>query len=954
MATRRERVILDVEDNLTPALMSGAVAAGVLDKSLDNLGRNSVRTGKDLDRTGVSATRMGRNTRGATADIDRFSGRLKAMLDVGILLGPVLSPLGAATIPVLTGAIAGLGAAGAGLGVSILALQGVGDALKALDTYQAEKSAENLQALRVEMEKMGPAGADFVRFLDSIEPELKSLQNAAREGLLPGVEDGIESLLTNLPQIRDLVSQISGAMGGLAADAGADLAGPEWEAFFEYLSTDAAPTLEQFGRTVGNFAQGFADLLVGLAPVTRDFGDGLEGLSRRFAEWAAGLENNRSFQEFVDYIRQSGPQAVAMLASLAKALAGLVQAMAPYGSVVLPALTQLLNLLAKVASTDAGSALVAAAAGLVVYTRAVKIATAAQGAFNKAVIANPVGIALAALAAFAVEVNSKVDGLESATARLNESLASGDMQRVADDLELVNSALEETAIRMYPEVDAGGSLFDRLKDSMPVLGQFDEAVDQGAALWARFTGASEDAADATDRAKDALENGRHGLFGFTEGVDRAAAGLEEAQQAAQDFQEAISELDAWLSKRGAIRNYREQIQGLAKGLKDGFNREDRENIDATAESILRVAEQIKSPALRQDFMKNARASLMELANNASPKARAEIQKVIAKLDEFGLTEPKSPKLDIDLGPAQAAIAAVKGWLNGIPDETVNVYVNRVGGMGGPNRDQEIDNQSPRTRTSGRMAARGSVAEDLPFLMTRGEAVAAATASRKAELFAAILKGSAQAGWALKDLSQKLKDAERAVARETRERDALADRRNQIRGAVSGDLSNDLFAVSEGSGNPWAAGSTPGGSMDPLAAAQQRRDRARRFIAAIRTLKGMGLDKAALSAIISEGLEATEFMAAQGQAYVSEFASTLAEANQYVAQAANMGANAVVSVAEMNAANAELREANKRLRAIEKAVDRADKNNQGGHKSTQQATGWAQNAPAAWARRRARR
>ena len=57
-------------------------------------------------------------------------------------------------------------------------------------------------------------------------------------------------------------------MGELAADAGADLAGPRWREFFEYLDREAAPTLETMGRTLDQepaffLAAGAAGVLAG-------------------------------------------------------------------------------------------------------------------------------------------------------------------------------------------------------------------------------------------------------------------------------------------------------------------------------------------------------------------------------------------------------------------------------------------------------------------------------------------------------------------------------------------------------------------------------------------------------------------------------------------------------------------------------------------------------------------
>lgn len=950
MATRRERVILDLEDNLSGGLAKAAVASRLLKTELNDLGRDSTRAGKGLDETGTSATRMGRNTRAAGADIDRFSGRLRLLLDTVVLLGPALVPLGAATIPVLSGAIAGLGVAGAGLGVTILALNGVGDALSALNDYQLERTPENLAKVSEEFRKMGPSGAHFVRFLDSIEPELKSLQLAARDGLLPGVEDGISELLTNLPQIRDLVSQISQAMGGLAADAGADLAGPEWEAFFEYLRTDAAPTLEQFGRTVGNFAQGFANLLVGLAPATRDFGSGLEDLSLRFADWAATLDDNRSFQEFVDYVRQSGPQAAEMLGALAKALAGIAQAMAPYGSVVLPVLTQVANMLGAIASTNAGAALVAAAAGLVAFNRAAKLSAASMTRLSATLAANPWGLAAAALTLAVVEVVSADDKLVAATERAQDALNSGDTEWMRSELIALQNELDATALKMYP--DTPGSFSGAIRDGIPILTAFGDGVAQASDLWSRFSGAHEEAEDKVRDLEDALKGEGTALTSARNAISRyagaaleaaaaseeEAAAINEAREAMREKrQEAIRAFDAETRYAEAVKEATRQSKRNSAGINENTaaGRNNRNALSQLASGWNDLDDSVNNNVYafreaRRNFIDTAVA--MGVPRQAARELARELLDIPEKVDV---------KVDVPTDHAMSGIRAIEAGLRGIPDETVRVNVVRTGtGINAAEQGVGANpNKPPERRASGRSFGRGSVSADVPFAMGRG-GDGYDVGARKAEMFGEILRGAAKEGnnvtLSLHWLRRSLNEAERAVERERRQRDALVSRREAARSAIVNDLQSDLFGVSQASGNVWDANATPGGVMDPQAAAEARRDRAQRWVAALRALKSMGVRPAAMQAIISEGLEAAEFMAAQSQAYISTFSSTLDEAAQYTAQAGNIAANAVVSVAEMNAANAELREANQELKRIRKAVERADKNNKDGHKGTQQA------------------
>jgi hypothetical protein len=215
--------------------------------------------GRDIDRTGASAGRAERS-------IDKYSGRLRTLADLITIGGPAALRLGAGALPLVTAGYRRDRCGRRGIGVAVLALQGFDNALKALSTYELDPTVENLQKLRIELEKLGPAGADFLHFLDDLEPQLKDLQNLARAGLFPGVEEGIDSLLTRLPLVRQTVNRVSQELGRLAADAGSALASDEWTPFFNYIRTNAAPILDDFARSTGNVALGLRQHPGGLQP----------------------------------------------------------------------------------------------------------------------------------------------------------------------------------------------------------------------------------------------------------------------------------------------------------------------------------------------------------------------------------------------------------------------------------------------------------------------------------------------------------------------------------------------------------------------------------------------------------------------------------------------------------------------------------------------------------------
>lgn len=315
--------------------------------------------------------RLSRSLQRGSTDLNRYTGRLGALVKGAVVLAPALVPIATTAVPAIAGLTAGLGAAAGAMGIVLLASNGMGDALKALNAYQLNPTVENLKKLHQTMAAIGPDGREFVQLLDSLEPQLRALQNMARAGLLPGVEDSIGHMLGLLPQLRQFVSTYSTELGSLVAQGGRSLANDgDWQKFFTYLETDGAPIMDAFAKATGNVTAGLADLLRDFAPLERDFSTGLEHWSASFRTWADGLDQTQGFQHFVDYIRSATPQVLAFLRSLGEAIIAFGKAMAPWASTVLPILTDILKLFTGLASSPIGPVIYEAAAALIVFRAA--------------------------------------------------------------------------------------------------------------------------------------------------------------------------------------------------------------------------------------------------------------------------------------------------------------------------------------------------------------------------------------------------------------------------------------------------------------------------------------------------------------------------------------------------------------------------------------------------------
>jgi hypothetical protein len=348
------------------------------DSKLDSATRKTTGLVAATDALDGSLVRVQGNFGSSGSEIDKLSGRVRILTDLLAIGAPALTSFGAAGVGGMLALSAQAGAAAGALGVTLLAVHGLGDGLKALDAYQLDPTAENLAKLNEVLKKLGPSGAAFVEYLDKIEPQLRSLQMTARNGLLPGVEDDIEAMLSRLPELRSLIRGVSTEVGDLAADSGKAFAGDKLDAFFGYLKNDGVPILDDTARTVGNLALAGLNLMAAFAPLQRDISGGLLDWSRGLERASEGLGDSSNVQKLMAYIETEGPVVVATLGSIATAALDIVTDTAPLGGPVLKILGTFADVLDGIADSDIGTPIFTGVLALSAYNRALAVTKSLQ------------------------------------------------------------------------------------------------------------------------------------------------------------------------------------------------------------------------------------------------------------------------------------------------------------------------------------------------------------------------------------------------------------------------------------------------------------------------------------------------------------------------------------------------------------------------------------------------
>lgn len=185
------------------------------------------------------------------------------------------------------------------------------------------------------LNNLSPAAQRFAKFIFSLKPALQSLREAAQSGLLPGLQDGIQSLVdTYLPSFLTFVGKIAKGLGAMFRATSTVLAMPQWRAFFTFLSQTALPSLQGMWVASLNLARGVANIIRALSPLSGPMGQGLVDLTERFAQWSDQLDTSTGFQKFLAYAKEEGPKVVILIESMVTFVGRLLAAMAPMGAVV--------------------------------------------------------------------------------------------------------------------------------------------------------------------------------------------------------------------------------------------------------------------------------------------------------------------------------------------------------------------------------------------------------------------------------------------------------------------------------------------------------------------------------------------------------------------------------------------------------------------------------------------
>lgn len=563
MADRREKVTLELTDQgYSTGMVKAAAATGLLERALKSLDGTTVNIHERISESATSVDGLNRSARNADGSINQLTGRLRVLGEVAAILAPTLAPIGGVAIAGIGGLANQFGIAAVAGGVLIGAMQGLGDALGAMNKAQLEPTEKNLQKAEDALKRLSPAARDFAKEAFALKPALVALRDMGAEALFPGLTESLENLQDLGPRVAAIMQTFGGALGDIAADSSASLASARWADFFEFIQVEGPRTLADLATTVGDLTHGLSELWEAFAPLNSDFSSWLMNVADGFDNWATGLSATDGFQEFLDYVRETGPQVADTLGAMFNAVVQLVQASAPLGGPVLAGIEAFSNAVATIADSDLGAPIMAGVTALALLNRSLAVTASL----------------------------SKVSMSSGIFAGLGT--ASGGIKKGAGSIRSDIAAMSDTLVAFGANADKAAEASERMKGRL--------AKGAGlAGLAVAATGAA-DGLGLTNTASLALMGSLAGPPGVAIGL--AAGALLDLRSAGMGATEAIRGLDGAV-RAGNMDVLRQQIEAAKSELAD------IENLDFNAGDIFDRAKFGAADAFGGPSMDDAREKI---------------------------------------------------------------------------------------------------------------------------------------------------------------------------------------------------------------------------------------------------------------------------------------------------------------------------------------------------------
>ena len=340
-----------------------------IEAALKRLDDSDVDVKIDLDRNALpefsreadlAATRMRRLTR----QIKDAGTSMAESTQAFRIFTPMLTAIsfaGAPVVSTLGGIVAGLGGiasfapgAAAGLSPLLFAFAGLEDASKkyakaqeALAVQKDKLTAAQKDAIekwKGEKEAIGEATVAWIEYTSELKTQIMEVQKGAREGLFPGLQRSISTVMDRYAKpFTDFLKESGERLGAISQIWANQLTSDAAAGWFKRVGEDTEKYTVSLLGWVENVAKGMANLVDAFRPFAREFADWLVNSSQRFEDWSASLSGSSAFNAFLDSARSTLPRVGDLLKNLGEFFTDVVVAIQPFTDAILDAINGALD-----------------------------------------------------------------------------------------------------------------------------------------------------------------------------------------------------------------------------------------------------------------------------------------------------------------------------------------------------------------------------------------------------------------------------------------------------------------------------------------------------------------------------------------------------------------------------------------------------------------------------------
>ncbi|MEE6134615.1 hypothetical protein [Priestia sp. GS2] len=326
-----------------------------------------------LQNTNNTLIHIESSSRNSEHALDRLRETVMDVTTVGRALKLSLIGLAPAAVPAIAsvttatmGLVSSFGAASAGVAgfatVAIPSLIGIFDAQDAINKAQEKLDNATTEKQRIEaMEKLKSLQEALTdeqrRTLDALNDFTTYFEGLRKQFERP-VFDIFTSSLKTLQRLLEMFTPVIDAsvesVGNIIASFDQSLQTKDVESFFGFLAMRAGPALEAWSKSFGYILRGVGNLMVAFNDEGIRMEKGLVNLTKRFSEWADSLKESESFRTFLEYSNTNTPIFLEFMGNLWDILKNIMMILAPFGQVMLVALSGITGFIAKLTEMTKG------------------------------------------------------------------------------------------------------------------------------------------------------------------------------------------------------------------------------------------------------------------------------------------------------------------------------------------------------------------------------------------------------------------------------------------------------------------------------------------------------------------------------------------------------------------------------------------------------------------------